>query len=174
MKKPLAYLGILCLFGCASIATQFVKMAEPDDGPRARLRITANMLIKGVPNTDCLTLSAWGKPGAGSIFGGIVGSKGYRGRSLGMPNPEKIDLEDSGELYVTANQPIAIALVPTPETALRCSISGSFVPEDGKDYQIDLKTDSYGSDKSICTMLLREITPQGLIPLPIKDAHCDS
>ena len=37
------------LGACSSVGTQFSKMDEPAAGERARVRVAANMLVKGVP-----------------------------------------------------------------------------------------------------------------------------
>lgn len=155
------------LIGCAGIGTQFTKMSEPQSGERAQIRVVANMLVKGIPNSACID---WSKEGAGTIFGGIVGSSGYRGRSLGMPNPEGLSSRNSGEFYAVANQPITITLLNTPESRMRCSVSGSFIPVSGKDYQVDLATSEVSDMKSRCAMRVREVTSSGLIPVAIKKA----
>lgn len=153
------------LIGCAGIGTQFTKMSEPQSGERARIRVAANMLVKGIPNSACID---WSKKGAGTIFGGIVGSSGYRGRSLGIPNPEGLSPRNSGEFYAVANQPITLVLLNTPDSRMRCSISGSFTPVAGKDYQVDLATSEVSMVKSRCEMRIREVTPTGSVPISIK------
>ncbi len=172
MKSYLYVLAIplVLLMGCSSISTQFKKMVEPNSGDRARIRVTANMLVKGVPNSTC---TDWDKAGAGTIFGGILGSSGYKGRQLGMPNPENVAKNISGEFYVTANQPITISLHNTPESSMRCSVAGTFVPKSNKDYQVDLSTGRKGISQSICKMRVREISSSGFIPVTIKKA-CES
>lgn len=66
LTVPVAIVLIMSLLsGCASITTQFIQMAEPADGARARVRVVANMLVKGVPESSCLD---WSKPGAGTIL----------------------------------------------------------------------------------------------------------
>jgi hypothetical protein len=140
-----------CLFymtGCSSIKTQFSAAEEPSDGERARLRITANMLVKAVPNRNCID---WNAPGAGTVFGGIVGSSGYRGRSLGMPGtPAKGD--GSGEMYVRAEQPFTLVLQSTPESRYRCNISGFFVPKANQDYEAVLNQGRLDLNHSVCTL----------------------
>lgn len=158
----------ILLSGCAGIETQFTKMSEPQSGERARIRVTANMLVKGIPNSACVD---WSKAGAGTIFGGIVGSSGYRGRSLGMPNPENVSSRNSGEFYAVANQPISLVLLNTPDSRMRCSISGNFTPLAGKDYQVDLATSKVNRIKSLCKMRIREITTSGFVPVAIHEVN---
>lgn len=125
------------------------------------------MLVKGIPNSTCID---WNKAGAGTIFGGILGSSGYRGRSLGMHNPENLSARNSGEFYAVANQPITLALLDTPDSRLNCSISASFTPVVGKDYQVSLKTGQVSDIKSRCEIHIREITTAGFVPIPIQKA----
>ena len=157
------------LAACASVGTQFSKMAEPDSGDRARVRVVANMLVKGVPNASC---TDWSKAGAGTIFGGMLGSSGYRGRSLGMPNPQGVRDQNSGEFYVRANEPFAIALINTPDSRYRCSVSATFVPQKNTDYQISTRTVEKSLRKVSCEILVQEVTDTGLKPIPIQPAQC--
>lgn len=126
MNKILILVLAAAISACSAVGTQFTKMSEPSDGPRARVRMSANMLVKGVPDSDCLN---WQKAGAGTIFGGMIGSNGYRQRVIGMPNPHHLPAKHSGEFYVNADKPIAFQLINTPESRIRCSIAFSFVPK---------------------------------------------
>lgn len=124
--------GILGCAGCAEIGSQFSLAAEPATDPRARLRIVANSWVKAIPNRDCID---WESPGAGTAFGGIAGSSGYRGRSLDMPDGAHLDRNYVGEMYVAADKPITLVFSTGIESRYRCMISATFVPEARKDYE---------------------------------------
>lgn len=163
----LGLLAISALSGCAGIGTQFRPVAEPTDGARARLRVIGGgAFIKAVPGKSCID---WSSPGAGTVIGGIVGSNGYRGRSLGMPDaPAKMD--EAAELTVAAGEPFTLALVTGSESSLSCFIAGSFVPEAGKDYEARMQLDVRNK---MCTMRLAEIGAN-YHPLPVQRAKsCD-
>ncbi|MDO5069686.1 MAG: hypothetical protein Q4D78_05725 [Neisseria zoodegmatis] len=151
-------------------------MSEPSDEPRARVRISANMLIKGVPDSDCLD---WQKAGAGTIFGGLVGSKGYRKRVIGMPNPQGLPAKHSGEFYVRAGKPVAFQLINTPESRMRCEVAFSFVPEVGRDYDIVMGTEVVEEGKrrmlfkqkySLCTAQVFDITTDNIHKVAVSPA----
>ncbi|HXU93353.1 MAG TPA: hypothetical protein VFP33_06825 [Gallionella sp.] len=145
--------------GCADISTQFKQVSEPQEGvPRARLRILANSLVKAVPEKDCID---WSAPGAGTIFGGIVGSSGYRGRSIGMPF-KPANTSDFGEMYIAAGKPITLVFLTTPENRYSCSVAGTFVPEKDKDYGAELWLNP--SERQ-CVFRLSQL---GETPLPVK------
>ncbi|NMM11690.1 MAG: hypothetical protein HHJ16_15655 [Polaromonas sp.] len=164
IPKLFVLLSCVILFGCAQLSTQFKTAEEPVGGERARLRIIANSLVKAVPNKSCID---WSAPGAGTVFGGIVGSSGYRRRTLDMPAPSS-NHEDMGEMYVTAGQPFTLVFMTTPEGIVykgykyNCSISGSFIPENKKNYEAKLKLDP---TLKICSFELIEI---GEINKPIQ------
>ncbi|MFN3296943.1 hypothetical protein [Caldimonas sp.] len=148
--------SVALLTGCGSISTQFKTASEPaETEARARLRVKANSLVKAVPGKSCID---WSAPGAGTVFGGMFGSSGYRGRSLDMPGTTS-DRTSFGEMYVAAGQPITLAFLTTPEgigcgwgRACHCSVAGSFVPEPGKDYEAVLRL-----FPSQCTLDVREL-----------------
>jgi hypothetical protein len=146
--------------GCADMSTQFKQVAEPQEGmPRARLRIFSNSLVKAVPEKDCID---WSAPGAGTVFGGIVGSSGYRGKSIGMPFKPQADTSDFGEMYIAAGKPITLVFLTTPENRYRCSVAGTFVPEKDKDYEAKLWLTP---SESQCVFRLSQL---GETPVPIK------
>lgn len=133
------FVAALFLSGCADLSTQFTKMAEAQGGERARLRVVANQLVKGIPGKDCVD---WSSPGAGTIFGGIVGSSGYRSRSLNMPQGQyRMDSSNFGEMYLEAGKPFTLVLITTPESRVSCSIAGTFIPEANKDYEAGVHVD---------------------------------
>ena len=158
------------LGACSSVGTQFSKMDEPAAGERARVRVAANMLVKGVPESACVD---WRKPGAGTIFGGIVGSSGYRGRSIGMPDPNQLTGRHSGEFYAAGGKPLTVSLINTPESRMRCTISITFVPQTGRDYEITMGTaiqrQGFGKpDKSACSASVADITGGQSKPVPTQ------
>ncbi len=139
MSSPFKLLPLLLALGaCSSVGSQFAKMSEPESGERARVRVVSNMLVKGVPESDCLD---WRKPGAGTVFGGMVGSSGYRGRSLNMPDPNNVSgKRSSAEFYVRAGKPITLQLLNTPDSYQTCSLAISFVPKAGGSYEVAMGT----------------------------------
>ncbi|MBH5329730.1 hypothetical protein H9Q10_08620 [Eikenella sp. S3360] len=151
MSSALKLLPLLLALGaCSSVGTQFAKMSEPESGERARVRVVANMLVKGVPESDCLD---WRKPGAGTIFGGMVGSSGYRGRSLNMPDPHNVSgSRRSAEFYVRAGKPLTLQLLNTPDSWQTCSLAISFVPQAGHNYEVAMITGQvdYQPDLGYC------------------------
>ena len=158
---------VLALAGCASIGTQFTKMAEPESGSRARVRIAANMLVRGMPESACVD---WRKPGAGTVFGGIVGSSGYRGRSLDMPNPNGKAGHGSGEMYVRGGAPVTYVLSNTPESIMLCDIAVTFTPQENRDYELSMQTGVQGTTRSVCTAQVMDITGGGNVPVEIAEA----
>ncbi|SUO97075.1 hypothetical protein [Suttonella ornithocola] len=167
--KKLYIITLLGLTACADIGTQFTQMSEPNNGERARMRVTANMLVKGIPDSSCIN---WSKPGAGTIFGGIVGSSGYRGRSLGMPNPNNIALgRHSGEFYLTANQPFTVVLLNTPDSRQKCQIGLTFTPEPQHDYDLLMQTADKDLTHSICSAIIYDITNNQNIPVKAQKAQ---
>lgn len=167
MKKLLSLAAILALSACGSIGTQFTKMSEPTDGERARVRVVANMLVRGVPEKACLN---WKQDGAGTVFGGIVGSSGYRGRSLKMPNPNNFKGRSMGEMYVRAGKPVTYALSNTPESRMRCNIAVTFTPEANHDYELTMNTNRSGAFESRCSAQVTDITNGGSTPVPLQRA----
>lgn len=160
--------AVLLLAGCSAAGTQFSKMAEPQEGERARVRIAANMLVRGMPETDCVN---WQQKGAGTVFGGIVGSSGYRGRSLGMPNPNGYKGRGMGEMYVRAGAPVTYVLSNTPESRMLCNVAVSFVPQAGRDYELSMATEMVGSQRSRCSARLTDISDGRSVPVEIKEAR---
>lgn len=128
LMRPFLLASALALASCASMSMQFTKFEESTSDERARLRVTSDALVKGVPAHRCID---WSAPGAGTIFGGIVGSSGFRGRSLGMTDPAD---KSAAELYIDANKPLTLVLATTPESRYQCTVAASFIPAKGKDY----------------------------------------
>jgi len=161
---------VAVLGGCGSLETQFKQASEPmEDQPRARLRIIANSLVKAVPGKSCID---WSSPGAGTVFGGGFGSSGYKGRTLNMPYPPNVKKSEMGELYVSADKPLTLAFLTTPEgissggRTYHCQVSGTFIPGKDKDYEASLILDPA---KSQCFFGLTELG-ENRSPVPITSA----
>lgn len=164
--------SVLLFSGCSSFSTQFSKLKEPISGDMARVRVHANMLVKGIPNSDCVD---WSKPGAGTIFGGLVGSSGYVGRSLDMPNPHFLPRKSSAEFFVTADEPVVFTLLNTPESRMNCSISVTFTPEKDRDYELLMATEAvklgFLSEGSRCQAVLYDVTDEQVRLVELEKAR---
>lgn len=174
MFKKLLLLPLACaLSACtamSSIGTQFKSLQEPEDGDRARVRVSANMLVRATPGSRCMD---WQKESTGTVLGGIVGSKGYRDRVLGIPDPKNGKRFDFAEFYVRADEPITFMLTNTPESRMRCSIAATFVPEKDRDYEITLLTEIASATKSRCSMSAHDVTDGNYTPVTIeKTGNC--
>ncbi|MDR2239547.1 MAG: hypothetical protein LBE33_03825 [Zoogloeaceae bacterium] len=127
--------SIFLLFSCASISTQFTPFEEPASGDRAKVRVIGNALVKAIPGKNCVD---WSTPGAGTVLGGIVGSRGFHGRSLGMPPGRDASKVDTAEFYAEAGKPITLVVMTTPEFRYECSATVSFIPEKDKNYEAQM------------------------------------
>lgn len=152
---------LLFLASCGSITAQFKQASEANENqPKSQLRIIANSFVKAVPDKNCID---WGSPGAGTVFGGMVGSDGYKGRSLNMPfPPASVKSSNMAEMFIAANKPITLVFQTGAESAYFCSISGSFIPEKEKNYEATLMMDE---SRGRCFFNLIEL---GEIRVPIK------
>jgi hypothetical protein len=111
MKKLLLVPVIFVLSSCAvfgPFTTEFKIFKEPVNGDRARVRVVGKEdYLGGVwafPGKDHLD---WSTPGAGTVFGmSIITSKGFLGRSLGMP--PSLSKGPMAEFYVKAGEPITL------------------------------------------------------------------
>ena len=157
MKKLLLLLPLCALSGCtylSAVGTQFKKMEEPQDGERARIRVVGNYVaMRGTPGSSCMD---YRKKGAGTVIGGFIGSTGYRGRSLGMPNPNDSTKGMFSEFYVRANEPVTLEIA-ADITMANCSFPATFIPEAGHDYELQLGLQSSGGG-SVCSIKGSEIT----------------
>lgn len=162
---------LLLLTACTainSIGTQFKPMAEPQDGDRARVRVSANMLVRGSPNTDCMD---WNSDKTGTILGGIVGSKGFRDRDLGIPDPNHGKTRDYAEFYVRAGEPFTLMLTNTPESRMTCGVGATFIPDKDHDYEFVLLTTMRGSLSSQCAVQAYDVTGGQSTPIAISEAR---
>lgn len=135
----LLILSAIAFSGCSSIITtqQFKPMVEPAEGSRARLRIISDSAVLAIPERDCLD---WGAEGSGTAYANQgLGSKGFKGRSLGMPDPQSLDLSTMGEMYIAADKPITLHYIYGVNPS--CANSIWFIPQDGKDYEVTMKVD---------------------------------
>lgn len=145
------------LAGCAFVDTRLnpPKYVQPDDGPRARVRVVAaqgNVQVQ--PGTQCV------RPpfeGAGSV--GTPAMGGPRAWDLGMPKPA--DLRHRSEIYARAGEPLLVHVnvpasgggcpsAPPSGSGIRtictpapivagCHTALTFVPDADVDYQITLQ-----------------------------------
>lgn len=144
MKFKIMYitfiLSTIIVSGCSSMITtqQFKPMVEPEDGSRVRLRIISDSAVLAIPERDCLD---WGAQGSGTAFAtGGLGSKGYQGRSLGMPDPQTSASSTMGEMYIAADKPITLHYIYGANPS--CTNPVWFIPKEGKDYEAIMKFDA--------------------------------
>ncbi len=141
MKTYATLCCAVALTGCGAVGiakTQFRAVDEPTDGERARVRVIANSPVKAMPNRDCID---WDAPGAGTAVAmGLLGlgSRGYLGRLIGMPNGEQYQRGSTAEFYVAAGQPYTLVSITAPESLTQCSVGVSFVPNANTDYEATL------------------------------------
>jgi hypothetical protein len=127
----------------------------------ARLRVVSREgVVRAIPQKGCLDDSA-------SDTGVILGGKGdLQGQSRNMPDPERIGDNPFAELYITADKPFVLNFQVGPESRARCALAGSFIPQEGKDYEA-YATISEG--KCALTVRIRNLAsglwkPERLIP----------
>ncbi|MDR0633641.1 MAG: hypothetical protein LBF91_01520 [Azoarcus sp.] len=173
IKSCPGFLIAVILAGCGSMGAQFASIGEVSESePQARLRVLGGGgFVRGVPDSNCLD---WSKPGAGTIIGGLVGSSGFRGRSLDMPNPERREGKPFAEIHVAAGKPFALAFMTGPEARYSCALSGVLVLDEGQDYEAEARM----SDEEVrvglsfvptCVLSLKRLTPEGTWePQPIR------
>lgn len=152
--------------GCASQMTtqQLYAMKEPAGGAQARLRVMSDSGVVAIPGRDCLD---WSAEGSGTVYADtLLGSKGFLGRSLAMPNPPSADLSTMGEMYIAADKPITLHYLYSG--SYRCIISVSFTPKAEKDYEATMK---YDSKLNTCYALVSTL---GLTREPVQLARAES
>ena len=162
---------LLILSGCTrinSIGTQFKIMEEPDSGERARVRVTANMLVRGSPNTACMD---WNSDKSGTILGGILSNKGYRGRNLDIPDPNHGKTADDAEFYVRADEPFTLMFTSLPESRNICRAGTTFVPEKGHDYEFVLLTHKEGNIHARCAIQANDVTNGQSLPVAVSETR---
>lgn len=143
--------------------TQFRPFTEPKEGPMARVRVVSNHYVIAIPGRDCLNA---GPEEAGTVLSGWLTSKGYRGRAIGMPYPPA-DPGTAAEIMVAANDPITISMMNSVPNGGGCDVSGSFTPEEGRDYEVRAQMERGGN---YCSIKLIELAPV-LRPLPLNRRH---
>jgi hypothetical protein len=138
MKRLSGLLLAGTLTACGNIGAQFSPIGEANEGaPSAKLRVLGGGgFVRGIPESNCLN---WSKPGAGTIIGGIVGSNGFRGRSLDIPDMERIGNSPFAEIRVAAGKPFVLTFMTGPNLVRSCALSGSFIPEEGQDYEAEAR-----------------------------------
>ena len=92
-----------------------------------------------------------------------------------MPDPNQLTGRHSGEFYAAGGKPLTVSLINTPESRMRCTISITFVPQTGRDYEITMGTaiqrQGFGKpDKSACSASVADITGGQSKPVPTQIA----
>lgn len=144
-------LFVLLLTGCGTTKTQFSPMAEPMAGDRARLRVITNWAVRGFPGLPCVDFHS---PGAGTAIGGLLGTDGFKNRSLGMPAGMASPDMKSGEMYIEAGKPITLFLAS--DQPLYCQVGMTFVPQKDQDYEAQLVLDRPSASCSANVISLSE------------------
>ncbi|WP_025129523.1 hypothetical protein [Pseudomonas sp. PH1b] len=164
----LLLLGLtLGLGGCTYFST-LKATAVSYRGPAAAadtalIRIVAQGLVRGVPDSDCID---WRKPGSGLMVRPHRGIANPNFRNLGIAMTAETDRMrrqegfGANELRLPANRPFAFQFYNTEPGMNRdyravCEQSVTFIPEPGATYQMVFLQDG------MCTALLRKIDDQG-------------
>lgn len=158
---------VLALSACtimSAIGTHFKSVPEPEDGDRARIRVSANVLVRATPGSRCMD---WQKESTGTVLGGIAVHKGYRGRELGIPDPQNSKRRAFAEFYIRAGEPITF--MNTPGGRMTCSIAATFVPEKDRDYEITLLAEIVSTTRSLCSIVAHDVTNGGYLPVTIEE-----
>lgn len=175
-------MSVLCLASCASMKEKrqvnpaYATYAEPQDGPRARARLTGPGWKMVYPGTSC---DRGLYPGAGKPGGPRLGG-GFARLDLGMPKLG--DKSKPLEIYLRADEPVTIEFYEggqgngyvscppampgyrsichqrKPQKVIPpCRRMQTFIPEAGKDYDIAY---AYVDDTS-CQIDVFEIVADG-------------
>jgi hypothetical protein len=131
----------------------------PENVPRARLRVVAEpkfAIVGGTLGGSCENVS--NIQGEGRIVGFLQYQRRentFDGRSLSMPDPERLDLSAnmsrrarnnySGELYIEAGKPFVLSYYYNQYVLgyyRGCGFSVAFTPQEGKDYEARFWMDS--------------------------------
>lgn len=111
---------------------------EPSAGPRARIRVVTDGMLRAVPNSACID---WRLEGSGVMAIPTKGFANMNDRKLGMPpSPAQTLAPGSAgfamsELYVRAGKPMVLDYLTQGLGGYKCSVQRSFVPTDGQDYE---------------------------------------
>lgn len=159
------------LSGCGNIAavksfnTQF---ASPTSGETARLRVSSDGMVRGVPGLECVD---WYSPGAGVI---VVPNETFAQRNsekLGMPAGKPVPAGwASSEVRVAAGKPLTLTFLDGGRAVSynqksTCLGMFSFTPEAGADYELTLH------GYSACDVEFNRI--DGATPAPVKATEAD-
>ncbi len=143
-------LSCLILGACSNLSSPSYLMrsyAEPDTGPRARMRIVTNGVIRLIPDADCHDESK----GVGGIAANngmtLMSDSHLNHQKLGMPGQNMEAHVMVSEVYIQAGKPINIDFMAQQDAgngnAWLCASDWTFVPEEGKDYEVQGR--QYGS-----------------------------
>jgi len=149
----LTLLTLLAGCGALSDVRSFsTPYSTPGGGETARLRVISDGMVRAVPKSDCVDFRL---PGAGVMVAFRDGYANRNGESLGMPAVDKHPASTvMTELLVPAGRPVAFHYI-----GAQCYNMFSFVPEAGKDYQLD------AAGRYTCGVTLRKISA-GMKELP--------
>lgn len=153
---------LILLAGCGALTdvrSFSTPYSAPGGGETARLRVISDGMVRAVPKSDCVDFRL---PGAGVMVAFRDGYANRNGESLGMPAVDKHPASTvMTELLVPAGQPIAFHYI-----GAQCYNMFSFVPEAGKDYQLE------ASGRYKCTVTLKQLSVKTteLSPLSLEDS----
>lgn len=159
-------LMLVPLGGCSAfggfVASELSRYAEPVDGPLAHIRLIGSRNVKLYPNSDCVSIAV---PGGGYPAGPQLG--GQRKRDLGMPKTDDVP-GHYVEAAARAGEPITAAFsfyaesyspgvagtgAPGTRRSASCFAAGSFVPEDGGNYEVSAKWRADGCDVRVMRLV---------------------
>jgi hypothetical protein len=155
-------MAVLLVFGfLAGCAFQSPIKDAQEVVSRARLRVISDErgLTLGFSGNNCHSGLFHS---SGVITSGILPSNSLNGRSLGMPNPERITGRLFAEIYIEAERPF-VFLYRLPNGLSQCTAAGRFVPQAGKDYEIRAWGTATGC--AISLSIMTEYDKWGSIPM---------
>ncbi|GGP26045.1 hypothetical protein [Silvimonas amylolytica] len=158
-RLTLLLLSSLTLGACSNLSSPAYltrAYSEPDAGPRARLRVVTNGVVRLIPDADCHDESK----GVGGIvandFTTFLTDSHLNNQKLGMPSGITEAHEMTSEVYVQAGKPINIDFMSQANAGggnvWLCASDWTFVPEEGKDYEVQGR--QYGSQCLLSAMTL--------------------
>lgn len=141
---PLLCLATAFLAGCGNLAA--VKSfntpyASPASGDTARLRVTANGMVRAVPGLGCVD---WYSPGAGVVVSAQDGFADRNGETLGMPPAVTTRNGTVSEVLIPAGKPFTLHFMDggtrtSYDRVQNCIAMLQFTPKAGADYEFVAK-----------------------------------
>ncbi|MDR1349314.1 MAG: hypothetical protein LBJ59_00780, partial [Zoogloeaceae bacterium] len=151
MKTAGLLLACVVLTSCRFLPPSPQMNEAPENAPRARLRVVAEpkfAVVDGTPGGSCANAKMQGEERIIGFLQYQRREKAFDGRSIGMPDPERLDLSAnmsrrarnnySGELYIEADKPFLLTYYYNEYVFgyyRGCGFSLSFTPQEGKDYE---------------------------------------